>query len=66
MRDGEFADKHFSYEIRDICTDSGNTYCIKLCVYQIYVYDLDRLGLTHISLLDGERNHIISVGGWAD
>lgn len=66
VRDGDFVNKHFNYEIRNLCTDSGNTYCIKLCVYQIYVYDQDRLGLIAISLLDSERNHITSVGGWAD
>ncbi len=61
-RNGEYDDKHFTPEIKEIITDTGRTYSIGYLLYTVYDYDSSKIGINAIGLKDETGEEIAEIG----
>ncbi len=49
-------DEHFRPQIKNIITDTEDTYSISFCEYTIYEKDKSQIGIIYINLVDSDGN----------
>ena len=64
MDNGEWVDKHFRPDIKNIKTDAGKQYTIGFSTYSIYKYDTGKVGIGILALYDENDNTLAVIGGY--
>lgn len=63
-KDGKWSDQHYIPLIKNIKTTNGKEFNIGFCVYKIYDYNDDMVGIGVISLEDSDGNVLFAIGGY--